>query len=107
MTKREKPFVVFWHASGLFTIVPRGVAGWTQMAIWFALLLALAVWFFDLFTVRYDEPDFAAGVVLFLFGIVGWALGFLWWVFARAEQIDRVVWLRDQQRKQRKKGRQA
>lgn len=106
MTRRDKPFVVFRRASGMFTIVPRGFAGWAQLGVWLALLIPLAIWFAEHFALRYGGPDFASGVGLFLFALIGGVVCFLWWVFSRAEQIDMGVWLRDQQRKQRKKQRE-
>lgn len=101
MPKRDKPFVVYKRASGLFTIVPRGVKGWTQMIVWLGLLAMLCAWFVDHFTNHQLRPGLGTGVGLFVGGLIAWSLCFIWWVFARAEVIDREVWRRDQARKNR------
>lgn len=103
MPKRDRPFAVYRRASGMFTIVPRGLFGWTQLIVWLALLAGLAAWFYDHYITHYQSGMLAIGVVLFIFGLIAWTLCFLWWVFARAEVIDREVWRRDQERKKQRR----
>lgn len=101
MPNRNKPFVVYKRASGWFTIVPRGVKGWLQMIFWLALLAGLCAWFVDHYVEYRMRPELGTGVLLFVSGLIAWSLCFIWFVFARAEVLDRDVWLRDQARKNR------
>ena len=83
MRGRDKPFVMYRRGPANFIIVPRGMLGWTQFAVWLALLGALVVWFADQFLLN-------SGI---------------WWMIARAEIVEVAELMRDRQRARRKRRR--
>ena len=105
MPNRRKPFVVYRRWQGRFTIVPRGVAGWGQFAVWMALLVALVVWFARHLETNAKAPGYYEGIGLFGAGLLAWVVGGLWWMFAHAEVIDMSEFMRDRQREARRRRR--
>jgi hypothetical protein len=105
MRGKNKPFVLYWRGPMSFIIVPRGRMGWFQFVAWLALMAAWIAWFVTHAREQEAGPDFGAGLVLFLIGVVIWAGLGLWWMLARAEVIDVVVLTRDKQRRMRKQRR--
>lgn len=106
MRRKDMPFVVYRRGPGSFTIIPRGLKGWAQFAVWLALLLPLVLWFAD-----HAPPQTAGefahyGLVLFVIGLLAWFASGIWWMLARGEVIDVVELQRDRQRARRKVRRQ-
>lgn len=106
MRGKDKPFVMYRRGPGYFTIVPRGVMGWSQFAVWMALLGALVAWFADHVETSGQGGDFFDGLVLFAIGVFVWVVAGLWWMIARAEVVDIVELMRDRQRERRKRRRE-
>jgi hypothetical protein len=88
MRDEDKPFVMYRRGTLNFTIVPRGVKGWTQFAVWMALLVPLLLWFAGYAAEHGEEPDFTIGLALYLGGMLVWTVGGIWWMKARAEVVD-------------------
>jgi hypothetical protein len=65
MRDEDKPFVIYRRGSLNFTIVPRGVKGWTQFAVWMVLLVPLLVWFTQYAETHESGLQFAIGMALF------------------------------------------
>lgn len=105
MSKKDRPFVVYRRGPTDFTIVPRGVKGWLQLALWLALLVPLVVWFESHIADYAEGPDFFNGVFLFCMGMLAWLICGMWWALAHAEVLEVSVWKRDRQRKQRERER--
>ncbi|MCL9999314.1 MAG: hypothetical protein NBV68_08030 [Erythrobacter sp.] len=105
MRDRDKPFVMYRRGPGNFTIVPRGVVGWSQFAVWMALLGALVVWFAEHTELNSRSADYYFGLALFGIGVFVWMVAGLWWMIVRAEVVDIVELMRDRQREQRKRRR--
>jgi uncharacterized membrane protein YgcG len=81
-----------------FTIHPRGLSGWAQFAVWLGLAVPLLIWFAELINAPAGDESVEAAMFLVLFGMVAWAIVGLWWMRANAEEVDAVVYQRDQQR---------
>jgi hypothetical protein len=107
MRDRDKPFVMYRRGPGNFTIVPRGVVGWFQFAVWIALFAALTVWFVDHVGANGDGGAFYDGLALFGVGVIAWLIAGLWWMIARAEIIDIAELMRDRQMAARKRRREG
>lgn len=105
MRGRGKPFVMYRRGPANFIIVPRGVVGWSQFAVWVALLAALAVWFARHVQLHSEAADFSYTLVLFGMGVFIWIVAGLWWMIARAEIVDVAELMRDRQRERRKRRR--
>jgi len=105
MRDRDKPFVMYRHGPLDFIIVPRGFAGWFQFAVWLALLGALVLWFVRHAEDQSANADFGFAVILFGMGLIGWLVGMLWWMLARAEIVEMAEYLRDRQKAERKRRR--
>jgi hypothetical protein len=88
MRDEDKPFVMYRRGTLNFTIVPRGVKGWTQSAVWMALLVPLLLWFTDYAAKHSEGADFYIGLALYLGGMLAWTVGGIWWMKARAEVVD-------------------
>jgi len=103
---KNKPFVVFRRGPGSFTIVPRGAKGWTQFALWIALLFPLVIWFDNHTPPPNAGGTYYDGLALFVFGLVVWLVVGIWWMLARAEVVEVAELLRDRQlaRRKRKRG---
>lgn len=104
MREEDKPFVLYRKSAFNFAITPRGVKGWTQFAVWMALLVPLVVWFTGHAEAHEGDPQFAIGLALFFVGMLVWTLGGIWWMRARAEVVDLDAMLklkREQDRKRR------
>ncbi len=104
MREEDKPFVLYRKSAFNFTITPRGVKGWTQFAVWMALLVPLLVWFDGYSAAHAGGPGFAKGMALFIGGMLFWTVGGIWWMRARAEVVDLDAMLklkREQDRKRR------
>lgn len=90
MGDRDRPFVLYvggmlgWH------VVPRGIKGWTQFVIWLALLTPLVMWLGEHLAAQHKSGDYMAGLMLFVFGVMAWLIGGLWWMLSRAEVIQMV-----------------
>lgn len=106
MRDRDKPFVMYRRGPASFTIVPRGVAGWCQFAVWMALLGALVIWFVGHSKASGSSADVSDGFLLFVIGVFLWVVAGLWWMIARAEIIDVAELIRDRQRQRRKRQRE-
>ena len=98
MQRKDRPFVLYRRGPMSFTIQPRGLSGWTQFALWLALAVPLLIWFAELINAPADDESAGAAMFLVLFGMIAWAIGGLWWMRANAEEVDAVVYRRDQQR---------
>lgn len=107
MRKRDRPFVVYRRPSGSFMIVPRGVAGWVQFVTWLAMLVLHVLWFIDFARNTDDGDTFFYGLMIFVLGLIGWAVGGIWYMLVRGEVVDMVVWKRDRQREARKRQRRG
>ncbi|MFM7378398.1 MAG: hypothetical protein ACKO1O_09785 [Erythrobacter sp.] len=105
MRDRVKPFVMYRRGPANFTIVPRGVLGWVQFAVWLALLGALVVWFAEHVHLNPDNANYLESVVLFAIGVFLWMVGGLWWMMARAEIVEVAELTRDRQIERRKRRR--
>ncbi|WP_086608532.1 hypothetical protein [Erythrobacter donghaensis] len=105
MRERRKPFVVYRRGPGSFSIVPRGVAGWAQFAVWMALLAALVIWFVDHIQANTKGPTFFEVLGLFGAGLLASIVGGIWWMLAHAEVVDVAELTRDRQRQARKQQR--
>lgn len=90
MADKGKPFVLYTGGWLTAMIVPRGAKGWAQFAIWIALLIPLASWLPDHIALTRGRPEFTAGLLLFLAGVVVWLICGLWWMLSRAEVINMV-----------------
>ncbi len=107
MQRKDKPFVLYRYGPMQFTIVPRGLMGWAQLAVWLALAVPLLLWLIDHAT----TPVFARTavlkdvIVLFVLGMITWAIAGLWWMRAHATEVDIIAYRRDQQRARRKRER--
>lgn len=107
MRDRAKPFVMYRRGPASFTIVPRGPLGWSQFAVWMALLAALTLWFADHVETNGKSAAFGDGLALFVAGLLGWLIAGLWWMIARAEVVDVAELMRDRQRAERKRRREG
>jgi hypothetical protein len=107
MRDEDKPFVIYRRGSLNFTIVPRGVKGWTQFAVWMVLLVPLLVWFTQYAETHESGLQFAIGMALFFAGMLVWTLGGIWWMRARAEVVDveELLKLKREQERKRRGGR--
>jgi len=105
MRGRDKPFVMYRRGPASFTIVPRGVMGWLQFALWLILLGALVIWFTKHVHLIPNNENYFEGVVLFAIGVFLWMVGGLWWMRARAEIVEVAELTRDRQRERRKQRR--
>jgi hypothetical protein len=107
MQRKDRPFVLYRRGPMSFTIVPRGIMGWTQFIVWLALAAPLLAWFVEHAT----TPAFARAnvledvIFLFVIGIAVWLIAGVWWMRAHAEEVDVVVYRRDQQRARRRRER--
>ena len=105
MRDADKPFVMYRRGRFNFTIVPRGIAGWLQFAVWMALLVPLTGWFVVHAEATEGTPQFVTGLVLFLGAMLVWSVAMIWWMKARAEVVDLQEMLklkREQERKSRR-----
>ena len=107
MRDEDKPFVMYRRGPLNFTIAPRGVKGWTQFAVWMALLVPLLLWFTDYAAKHGEEPGFYIGFALYLGGMLVWTVGGIWWMKARAEVVDlnELLKLKREQDRKRRGGR--
>lgn len=105
MRDKDKPFVMYRRGPASFTIVPRGVLGWFQFAVWVTLLGALVVWFAEQVHLNPNNEYYSDGVALFVFGVLMWLVAGLWWMIARAEIVEVAELTRDRQRERRKRRR--
>jgi hypothetical protein len=105
MPDSAKPFVVYRRPTGLFTIVPRGLKGWAQLAVWIALLMPLVMWFMNHTQVHSTGRAFFDGLGLFCLGIVAWLIGGVWWMLARSEVVDMAELARRRYMEDRKRRR--
>ena len=106
MRGRDKPFVMYRRSSIHFSVVPRGVKGWAQFAVWIGLLVLHLVSFdAHVDSLGHDESP-GAGLFLFCMGVLAWLICGLWWMCAHAEVVDAVVLKRDQQRRRRQEERE-
>jgi len=106
MREEDKPFVMYRRGALNFTIVPRGMKGWTQFAVWMALLVPLLLWFTHYVAKHSEGPDFTIGLAIYLGGMLAWTVGGIWWMKARAEVVDLQELLklkREQDRKRRRR----
>lgn len=88
MRDEDKPFVLYRRGAFNFTIVPRGVKGWVQFAIWMVLLAPPAIAFALYAEAHEGRPEFAIALALFLLATLVWGAGGMLWMKARAEVID-------------------
>lgn len=102
MRRKDKPFVLYSRGPLSFTIVPRGLAGWVQFALWLASLAPLVIWFEDHITSPAGQATFGGAVALFVAGMLIWFVCGLWWMLGHAEVVDLSEHLRDKQRARRK-----
>ena len=107
MRKRNKPFVVYRRGPGSFTIVPRGLIGWAQFAVWIGLPVPLIVLFFDYAGHHAQGENFAAAVMLVGFGVFSWVILGIWWMYARAEVVEMAEHIRSKQIEAQKRRRQG
>jgi hypothetical protein len=105
MRERAKPFVVYRRETGFFTIMPRGLIGWAQFAVWIALLVPLVIWFFGHLEIHSDGREFFDGLGLFFIGMLAWLIGGIWWMLARGEVVDVALLMRRRYMEQRKQRR--
>ena len=103
MRDEDKPFVLYRKGPMNFTIVPRGVRGWTQFGVWMALLVPLLLWFADYAAKHGEGPNFFIGLALYLGGMLIWTVGGIWWMKARAEVVDVNELLKLKREQDRKK----
>jgi hypothetical protein len=106
MRDRDKPFVMYRRGPANFTIVPRGVMGWFQFAVWLALLGGLVVWFAKHVHFNPGNGHYYEGLLLFGIGVFLWMVTGLWWMMARAEIVEVAELMRDRQRERRKRRRE-
>lgn len=106
MRAKDKPFVVY-RRPGFFTFVPQGIKGWSQLSLWLALGLAFVIWFIDHLASKPEGSEYHFGILLFVIFVAAWVIGGIWLVFAHAQFVDMTVLMRDKQRAERKKQRQA
>jgi hypothetical protein len=88
MREEDKPFVMYRRGLMNFTIVPRGVAGWSQFAVWMALLAVLTTAFAIYSEAHKDSSEMTIALVLYIAAMLIWTLGGIWWMKARAEVVD-------------------
>lgn len=88
MRESDKPFVLYRKSRFNFTIVPRGVRGWTQFAVWMAMLMPPTLAFIAYADAHDSDPGFFVAGALFLLATLVWSLGGIWWMKARAEVVD-------------------
>ena len=108
MQRKDKPFVLYRYGPMQFTIIPRGLIGWAQLAVLLVLPAPLLIWVIGYAnTLAFARTAVLGDVIfLFVFGMIAWAIAALWWMRAHAEEIDIVVHRRDQQRARRKRERE-
>lgn len=100
--RQDKPFIIYEGGALPFVIVPRGWKGWSQFAIWLALLAPLVLWLSNHMQTPQSGTDFGTGVFLFIMGLTIWLVSGLWWAVVRAEVI-RMVEIRRQKQYARRK----
>lgn len=108
MQRKDLPFVIYRRGPMSFTLVPRGIKGWAQFALWLALVAPLLVWFAEhLAAPPFQRTDFGAVVALFCFGMLAWFVCGMWWMCAHAQVIDSSEHLREKQRARRRQQRKS
>ena len=105
MRDADKPFVLYRKGPMNFTIVPRGVKGWVQFAIWMALLVPPVVWFTDYAATHGEGQALYIGLAAFMGMMLVWTVGGTWWMRARAEIVDVNELLKLKREADRKRGR--
>lgn len=103
MRDQDKPFVLYRQSRFNFTIIPRGVQGWTQFAVWMALLVPPTLAFVAYAEAHENDPGFVIAVALFMLATLVWTLGGIWWMKARAEVVDVEELLRLKHEAERRK----
>lgn len=106
MRDRDKPFVMYYRGPVSFSLVPRGLKGWLQAAIWVAVLGILVAWFSNHTGPGIDGTGYAAALFLFCMGVLAWLIGGVWWMVAHSERVDVSEMLRDRQRQRQRERRQ-
>ena len=107
MRSQAKPFTLLEGGALPYLIVPRGLKGWSQFAIWVATVVPLVAWVsYHLKTVT-DGSEIAAGLFLFGIGAAVWLFSGIWWALPRAELVRMVEVRRRQQYARRAQARQA
>jgi hypothetical protein len=107
MRNEEKPFVFYRKGPLNFTIVPRGLNGWAQFAVWMGLLVPPCLWFTDYAATHGEGPGLYIGLAAFLGMTLVWTVGGIWWMKARAEVVDvnELLKLKREQERKRRGGR--
>lgn len=86
--------------------IPRGLRGWTQFGLWWALAVPLALSFASHLQSNQLDPDFATWVFLFCVATLAWLIGGIWWMTVNSEIIP-IVELRRSRQDRRRKRRQG
>lgn len=97
MPNRVRPFVLYTGGWLNFMIVPRGVKGWAQFAIWIALLVPLVLWLDGHLDSSRTGPAYGDGLLLFFAAAAAWLIGGLWWMLANSEVVSVVELRRERQ----------
>jgi len=101
---RQQPFIMF-SGGPIPILVPRGLKGSAQFAVWLALLVPLILCLDEFLDSDRAAPDSEFGVLLVCLGIVAWLIGGLWWMTAHSQVILWVEMQRDRQYKRRERDR--
>jgi hypothetical protein len=102
MRDADKPFVMYRRSRFNFSIVPRGVKGWGQFAIWMALLAPIMIIFARYAETLEGTPMFAVAIGLFVAATLVWSIAMIVWMKARAEVIDVTDMLRQKRQNDRR-----
>jgi hypothetical protein len=88
VSKRERPFVVYRRRHSGYSITPRGISGWFQVAVWLAIPVPVLMVFFDLAAFYGGGESLAGAVVLAIVLLALWVVAGYWWVHAHADIVD-------------------
>ncbi|MFM7403024.1 MAG: hypothetical protein ACKO1N_02780 [Erythrobacter sp.] len=105
-TKGKKAFVKYVGGSLPVVIVPRGIKGWLQFAIWLALLAPVILWLEHHLDTPVKTAHSGEAIFLFCVGVVAWLILGLWWILAHSETVQMVEIKRQKQRERRRRQRQ-
>ena len=102
MRDQDKPFVLYRKGPMNFTIVPRGISGWTQFGVWMALLVPMVIVFTIYAEALEGTPAFWLALAMFIAATLVWSIAMIAWMKARAEVVDVQELLRLKRQNDRK-----
>lgn len=102
MRDQDKPFVMYRRGPWNFTIMPRGVSGWSQFGVCMALFAVPTIAFAVYAEAHEGRPEFWAALALYLAATLIWSLASIGWMKARAEVVDVAAMLKLKREAERK-----